>query len=115
MTKTKKYILTETGEVRCPKEGDYFMDGLNRVKYANIDFVHDKYPILKLEVIEEAWKPKEGEMYFLSVPTNDDLYNVFHWNKSTIEVDWLERGLIFKTKEEAIEVSKKILEFIKTL
>lgn len=47
----KEYIFTETGEKRCPKEGEYFYNNtLNIVEYSFIDFTKQKGKILKLEI-----------------------------------------------------------------
>lgn len=56
--KIKKYILTETGEVRSPKIGEYYL-GLNGYPdIADYDYM-SYFPILKLEIVEiveEEWE-----------------------------------------------------------
>lgn len=46
--------FTVTGEVRKPKSGDWFLNPKNMPVCAGQDFDISKFPILKMEVMEEA-------------------------------------------------------------
>lgn len=52
-----------TGEVRCPRTGDYYLHGVwtsrsVSVEYADFDFDYEKHPILRKA---EVWKPLTPE------------------------------------------------------
>lgn len=72
---------------------------------------------LALERLEEAEKPyawlKKGMQYYTSDITAENLcepqiYGADRWDKS-----YMERGIAFKTKEEAIECAKRMLAVVK--
>ena len=48
----KKTKFTETGEIRSPKEGEWFKGFKNYPVRARFDFEATEFPILKREVIE---------------------------------------------------------------
>lgn len=58
---------------------------------------------------ELFWKPKEGETYYCPNIFGEDLYNVSVWVDSVVDKDFYIHGLVFKTKEEAIAMAKKML------
>ena len=43
----------------------------------------------------------------------DDLYDCWTYNNNPLDIRIKERGIAFKTKEEAIECAKKMLEVVK--
>jgi len=65
-----------------------------------------------LKHIEKKWKPKTWEYYFIPTPLNYEKYYAGIWNDDDIDKIRMERGLVFKTKEEAIALTDKILKFI---
>jgi len=109
--KTKKYILTETGEVRHPKEGEYFINKLGYIAYAHVNFGSD-YPILKLGIVEEEWMPKENETAWYPQLYTKEVAELF-WSGSKMNRNMLELGLIFPTKELAEARLKEVIEFLK--
>lgn len=66
-----------------------------------------------LQIIDYIWKPKRGETYFQSSIYNDSLFLELTWDNQFFENKLFERGLIFKTKMEAIACTKKMLECAK--
>lgn len=51
-----------------------------------------------------------GEQYFIANTTNDAMYSgPFHWNDAPDEIKWLERGLVYLNKENAIKVATALL------
>jgi hypothetical protein len=53
----KEYILTETGEIRCPKEDEYYLNDYGEIEYAIRDIYWGKAKILRLKV--KKIKPKQ--------------------------------------------------------
>ena len=75
---------------------------------------------IALERLEEAEKPygwlKEGVTYYVPAVTacNDDsLYSEYTYCNYLFDKRNMEHGIVFKTKEEAIECAKKMLAVIK--
>jgi len=64
--------------------------------------------------IKKKWKPEIWKKYYVPALTEDD----FYWVNIYIDDDYdrflLKRGLICKTKEEAIALAKKMLEVAKS-
>ncbi len=52
MVREIKFVVT--GEIRKPKIGDWFLNPKNFPICATEDFNISKFPILKMEVVEEA-------------------------------------------------------------
>lgn len=72
---------------------------------------------LAIERLEEKYKPyswlKYGDRYYAPSLTEDDFYVSFTYRNDPTDIKIKERGIIFKTKEEAIECAKKMLEVVK--
>ena len=72
---------------------------------------------LALERLEEAEKPygwlKKGVRYYFPVPSISDLYNSVTYTADDWDKIIVERGLVFRTKEEAIACAKKMLAAVK--
>lgn len=68
----------------------------------------------KLQIVDYVWKPKREERYFCPSINNDSLFIEMTWINDMADNKYFKRGLVFKTKEEAIACAKKMLESIKT-
>lgn len=64
----------------------------------------------KIERKKEKWVPKFGELYYLANTASHEMFSDCCWNNYKNDFARLERGIVFKTKEEAIEASKKMLK-----
>lgn len=62
-----------------------------------------------LSIHKLFWKPKKRETYYCPNIFGKDLYNVSVWDDSIIDKEFYIRGLVFKTKEEAIAMSRRML------
>ena len=65
-----------------------------------------------LSIRKPLWKPTPGEKYY--TPTIDCtdlslLYTSVFWADDRIDKEFYKRGLVFKTKEEAIAMSRRML------
>ena len=67
------------------------------------------------KVVPMNWTPKDGDKYYLSDPTHIELYTVhsYHGHLQFCSRRYFNSGLAFRTKEEAIEASKKMLKALK--
>lgn len=56
-----------------------------------------------------TWKPNNGELYYVPDITAGKKYGVWRW--FGVEIDQLhcQRGIVFKTSEEAIAVADEII------
>lgn len=64
-------------------------------------------------VKNKMWIPENDEKYFVSDLLNSDLTHEYTWRGDEFDCNMYDRGLIFKTKEEAIKMSKKMLAMLK--
>lgn len=58
------------------------------------------------------WKPKCGNHYFLPDLLNDDLFIGYGWEGIRFDNKVFNRNLVFRTKEEAVEFSRWLLDKI---
>lgn len=57
--------------------------------------------------------PTMYDPYYLPDILEEKLYCLYQWLGDELDMRCKERGLVFRTKEEAIEVAKKMFEAIK--
>ena len=60
------------------------------------------------------WKPQEGEKYYIPriAIRLEDRYYWYHWQNSDADIKRYTMGLVCKTREEAIEMTKKMLAVV---
>lgn len=63
--------------------------------------------------VKKLWKPKMGEEFFISSSSDKDGWEVFVWADNVEDRFWYDNGLVFRTEEEASEMTGKILAFIR--
>ena len=72
---------------------------------------------LALERLEEAEKPyawlKKGVTYYISSISTNELYTWHIYDADKWDKIYINRGIVFQTKEEAIECAKKMLAVVK--
>lgn len=72
---------------------------------------------LALERLEEAEKPygwlKEGVVYYIPSVIPATLYEYHKYDADMWDERFMKRGIVFKTKEEAIACTKKMLAAVK--
>ena len=62
-----------------------------------------------LEISKAEWKPKEGEeYYYINLHLNNPILTSY-WTYGSVEETLFERGLIFRTKEEAENKYEQII------
>lgn len=67
---------------------------------------------LEEECKSYGWLKKDVTYYFPRVDTNK-LYDYYQYNGDGIDKRFISRSIVFKTKEEAINCAKKMLEVVK--
>lgn len=67
----------------------------------------------EMEIVGKPWQPKAGEEYFISSPSDKDGWDVFVWMDNVADRFWYDNGLVFRTEEEASEMTGKIIAFVK--
>lgn len=89
-------------------------DRIDKV-YGRIAFLSDITAIIEngLLLWERKWIPDIGERFYIADPTQQDFWNIDCWQDTHTNNYRLRLGLVFKTKREAIEHGKKIVEMIK--
>ena len=66
-----------------------------------------------IRIVKLPWKPKMDEKYYIPSIFDWDFYKYNFWLNDEYDEKFYKRGLVFKTKEEAIEMSKKMLAMTK--
>lgn len=89
----------KTGKAKCAPEDDFDLKTGFDVAYKR--------------AIGEKWTPKRGEYYYVPDPLIESLYSGYAWDNDSIDRRNSKSGLVFKTKEKAIETAKKMLEIVK--
>lgn len=67
-----------------------------------------------IRIVKLPWKPREGEKYYvprISVLPEDRHY-YYYWGNSCFDIECYKMGIVCKTKEEAIALTKKMLAAI---
>ncbi len=62
-----------------------------------------------VRIVKLPWKPRENERYYYPLPSDNDLWGGSTWTDSNYDNMRLNRGLVFKTRDEAVAVAKKML------
>lgn len=72
---------------------------------------------IALERLKEAEKPygwlKEGVKYYIPQTIYTDLYDCYWYSADDFDKTLMKRGIVFKTKEEAIACAKRMLTAVK--
>jgi len=68
--KMKRYIYTETGEVRLPKKGECFINSVQMPEVALFDFEIHKQKICDLIIEDMPIQKEQGSKYFVKYHTN---------------------------------------------
>lgn len=61
-------------------------------------------------VIKDVWTPDSGQIYYYPIVDLDSLCCNCEWHGEDTDYHRLNNGLVFETREEAIEIAKKMLE-----
>lgn len=64
-------------------------------------------------IVKLPWKPAMNDTYYYPTPNDKELWEHTIWVDSKYDSIKLSRGLVFKTKEEAVEVAKRMLAVAK--
>ena len=66
------------------------------------------------EIIKLPWKPQIREKYYVPrIATRpDDRYYYYYWNNNGSDIRRYDMGIVCKTKEEAVAMTKKMLAVV---
>lgn len=65
-----------------------------------------------VRIVKLPWKPRENERYYYPLPSDKDLWGGTNWSDNNYDNLRLNRGLVFKTINEAVAAAEKMLEAI---
>lgn len=68
----------------------------------------------KMELVDLKWKPKEGEIVYLASVVTEDKVHRISYAGVEYHKRLLKRGLLFRTRAEAIACTERMLEAAKT-
>ena len=65
-------------------------------------------------IIKLPWKPQKCAPYYIPciVAQSEHMYSMFYWNNDNYDKEYYRMGLVRKTPEEAVALTKKMLEAI---
>ncbi len=65
-------------------------------------------------IIKLPWKPQENERYYTPfIATNPrNMYDEYCWEDDDVDIDRYRMGLVCKTSEEAVAMTKKMLTMV---
>lgn len=63
----------------------------------------------QIDVIKLRWKPGYGEDYFIPDISSHSNISIIRWYDTDYNKMHYERGIVFRTEKEAIDVAKKII------
>ena len=98
-----KYKITKNGELQC-----WF--NVARV-WNTLD--NEWYRRLLTGELKPVWKPMIGTVYYVPRISDTFRYDFYRWKDNDVDNWFLRNNLIFKTEEEAIEFTNKMLEVVK--
>lgn len=97
----KDGVAITTDRLATPSEKQLLLDAMHK-SGKDWDAVNKK-------VVDYVWRPKMGEPYYLASPSKSALFSYEIWSNDESDVRWLNAGLIYLTKEEAIARAKRML------
>lgn len=127
MAKVAETLGVEIGEVfKISKENSnekftkYFRITHDNIEESEYQFLYSHWDTCNSEVLLRLlngsltlhklfWKPKKRETYYCPNIFGMDLYDVSVWDDGIVDKEFYIRGLVFKTKEEAIAMSRRML------
>ena len=67
-----------------------------------------------VRIIKLPWKPHIGEKFYIPcIHTEPEyMYNIYYWNNDDYDKECYRMGLICKTSEEAVALTKKMIAMI---
>lgn len=65
-----------------------------------------------VRIVKLPWKPREDERYYYPLPSDKDLWGGTTWTDNNYDNIRLNRGLVFKTIDEAVAAAEKMLAAI---
>ena len=68
-----------------------------------------------IRIVKLPWKPREGEKYYVPRITirPEDRHYCYYWDNSGVDIKRYDMGIVCKTPEEAIALTKKMLAVVK--
>lgn len=67
------------------------------------------------KIIKLHWKPQKCAPYYIPciVAQSEHMYSMFYWNDDNYDKEYYRMGLVCKTPEEAVALTKKMLTVAK--
>lgn len=113
----EKWLGNDGFKYKINKDGILIMYYQGSDGNESYEVVNDSWVSILTGELKPMWKPKLGSVCYMPKIINetdkDEMYMYFVWNDSDIEHRNLENGLVYKTKEEALQCAKIILDAIK--
>ena len=68
-----------------------------------------------IRIVKLPWKPREGEKYYVPriAIRPEDRHYYYYWDNDGVDIKRYDMGIVCKTKEEAITMTKEMLAVVK--
>ena len=68
-----------------------------------------------VKVVKLPWRPREGEKYYVPriAIRPEDMHYYYYWDNDGVDRKRYDMGIVCKTKEEAIEMTQRMMEVAK--
>lgn len=78
-------------------------------------FVLERLLIGTNTIVKLPWKPAKGEKYYIPYVSTlqERRYEEYHWAGDKTDEEYYKQGIIFRTKEEALSMTEKMLAFVR--
>lgn len=88
--------------------------GLDIMEVYDTITILDQIRVKGLELLwKRPWEPLKGENYYYPDFANYGMFSSSFWGDNVTDERMLNDGLVFKTREEAVEMAKKMIELTK--
>jgi len=111
--KRKVITFTETGEVRLPKKGEWFLSTDGDIREALANYVEASRPIYTREETTTEWKPEYGDEYQVIDTTMVNQITTVTWNGHEFDFLNYERGNCYPLDMDLTDKINAINEILK--
>lgn len=78
-------------------------------------YIFTRLLVGEAKIVASPWKPDDGESYYVPNLSAEEKYCMLTWCHSSEDKLQYQRGLVCKTKEEAVKMTNSLLESVQPI